>query len=80
MGYGYTVIQIVCWVELLEQRRLCLIFCENTDSNKRDTTVLYRVTQNPQEFYLLTDCQQDPWILGRHKFYYPFMDFECQLP
>ena len=23
MGYDYTVIQIVCWVELLEQRRLC---------------------------------------------------------
>ena len=26
MGYDYTVIQVVCWVELLEQRRLCLIF------------------------------------------------------
>ena len=23
---GYTVIQVVCWVELLEQRRLCPIF------------------------------------------------------
>ena len=22
MGYDYTVIQVVCWVELLEQRRL----------------------------------------------------------
>ena len=29
MGYGYTVIQVVCWVELPEQRRLCPIFCEN---------------------------------------------------
>ena len=26
MGYDYTVIQIVCWVELPEQRRLCSIF------------------------------------------------------
>ena len=26
MSYGYTVIQVVCWVELLEQRRLCPIF------------------------------------------------------
>ena len=26
MGYGYIVIQVVCWVELHEQRRLCPIF------------------------------------------------------
>ena len=26
MGYGYVVIQVVCWVELPEQKRLCLIF------------------------------------------------------
>ena len=26
MGYDYTVIQIGYWVELLEQKRLCLIF------------------------------------------------------
>ena len=26
MGHGYTVIQVVYWVELLEQRRLCPIF------------------------------------------------------
>ena len=26
MGYDYTVIQVVCWVELLEQRRLYSIF------------------------------------------------------
>ena len=26
MGYSYTVIQVVCWVELPEQRRLCPIF------------------------------------------------------
>ena len=26
MDYGYTVIQVVYWVELPEQRKLCLIF------------------------------------------------------
>ena len=26
MGYDYTVIQVVCWVALPEQRRLCQIF------------------------------------------------------
>ena len=26
MGHGYIVIQVVYWVELLEQRRLCQIF------------------------------------------------------
>ena len=26
MSYDYTVIQVVCWVELLEQRRLYSIF------------------------------------------------------
>ena len=49
MGYNYTVIQVVCWVELPEQRRLCLIFYffENLDPGKWDTTAWYRVTQNP---------------------------------
>ena len=52
MGYNYTVIQVVCWVELPEQRRLCLIFFfffffENLDPDKLDTTAWYRVTQNP---------------------------------
>ena len=44
MGHGYIVIQVVYWVELLEQRRLCLIFCENMDPDKLDTTMWYRVT------------------------------------
>ena len=26
MGYFYSAIQVVCWVELPEQRRLCSIF------------------------------------------------------
>ena len=44
MGYDYIVLQVVCWVELLLQRRLCLIFCENMDLDKWDTIVWYRVT------------------------------------
>ena len=47
MGYNYSVIQVVCWVELPEQRRLYLIFCENMDLDKWDTIVWYRVTRNP---------------------------------
>ena len=44
IGYDYTVIKVVCWVELLEQRRLCSIFCENMDPDKWDTIVWYWVT------------------------------------
>ena len=39
IGYDYTVIQVICWEELPEQRRLCLIFCENMDPDKWDTTL-----------------------------------------
>ena len=39
-------------------------FCENMNPNKWDTTVWYRVTQNPQEFYGLTGFQRDPRIWG----------------
>ena len=31
-------------------------FCENMDPDKWDTTMWYRVTQNPQEFHGLTGC------------------------
>ena len=31
MGYDYIVIQVVCWVELPEQWRLCPIFFKNID-------------------------------------------------
>ena len=64
MGYDYSVIQVVCWVELPEQRRIYQIFCENMDPDKWDTTVWYRVTRNLQEFRGLTGCQRDPWIWG----------------
>ena len=33
MGHGYIVIQVVYWVELLEQRRLP-DFCENMEPDK----------------------------------------------
>ena len=66
MGYDYTVIQVVCCVELPEQRRLRPIFffffCENMDPYKWDTTMWYRVTRNPQKFRGLTSCQRDPRI------------------
>ena len=64
MIYDYTVIQVVCWVELPKQRRLCPIFCGNMDPYKLDTTMWYRVTRNPQEFHRLTGCQRDPRIWG----------------
>ena len=51
---------------LLEQRRLCPIFCENMDPDKWDTIVWYRVTRNPQELCWLRGCQRDPWVLGCH--------------
>ena len=66
MGYGYTVIQVVCLIELPEQRILCLIFCENMDPDKWETIVWYRVTRNPQEFHGLTGWSTDPRFLGRH--------------
>ena len=34
MSYNYTVIQVVCWVELPVQRRLYPIFFENMDPDK----------------------------------------------
>ena len=60
MGYDDTVIQVVCWVELPEQRRLFPIFLKNMDPDKWDTTVWYRVTRNPQEFRRLMGCQGAP--------------------
>ena len=64
MGYNYTIIQVVCLVELPEKRRFYPIFFENIDPDKWDTTVWYRVTRNPQEFRWLTGCQRDPRIWG----------------
>ena len=33
------VIQVICWIELSEQMRLCPIFYENMDLDKWDTIV-----------------------------------------
>ena len=85
MGYDYTVIQVACWVELLEQRRLCPDFCENMDPDKWDTIVWYRVTRNPQEFRELTGCQMDPRIWGVTAWYQSLgkrfpKELECGYP
>ena len=80
------VIQVVCWVELPEQRRsLPNFFCENMDPDKRDTTVWYRVTRNPQEFRELTGCQRDPRIWGVTAWYHNLgkrlpTELECGYP
>ena len=60
------VIQVVCWVELPEKGDSTQFFCENMDSDKRDTIVWYWVTRNPQEFCGLMGCQRDPWVLGHY--------------
>ena len=62
IGYDYNVIQIICWVELPEQRRLYPIFCENMDPDKWEITVWYQVNRNPQEFRGLTGYQRNPRI------------------
>ena len=55
MGYDYTVIQVAP-----RTKETLPDFCENMDPDKWDTTVLYRVTRNPQEFHWLMGCQRDP--------------------
>ena len=64
MGHRYTVIHVVYWVELPEQRRLCPIFCEIMGPDKWDTTIWYRVIRNPQEFCWLTVSQWTPEFWG----------------
>ena len=60
------VIQVVCWVELPEQRRLCPIFGENMDPDKWDTIVWYWVTQNPQELLGLPVVNETPGFEASH--------------
>ena len=62
MGYSYTG----CMLGRAPQTKETLLnfFCENMDPDKWDTTVWYRVSQNPQEFREFTGCQQDPRIWG----------------
>ena len=65
MSYNYTVIQVICWVELLEQRRLCLIFCGNMNPDKWDTIVWYRVTRNHRNS-TVDELSTGPQDLGHH--------------
>ena len=63
IGYDYTSCMLgrALWTkETLPD----FFFCENMDPDKRDTTVWYQVTQNPQEFRGLTGYQWDPRIWG----------------
>ena len=68
MSYDYTIIQVVCWIELPEQIRLCQKIFENMGPDKWDTIIMwYRVTRNPQEFRGLTGCQRDECL--KHSYY-----------
>ena len=62
MGYNYTVIQVVCWVELSEQKRLCPIFVKIEISINETQQCGIRSLENPREFRGLTGCQWDPPI------------------
>ena len=64
MGYDYTVIKVVCWVELHEQRRLCPIFVKIWIPINRTQQCGIGVTRNPQKFRGLMGCQRDPRIWG----------------
>ena len=55
----HVIVQVVFWVELLVQRRLCR-FSVNHGSRKGDTMVWCRVTRHPRVFRGLTGCQRDP--------------------
>ena len=62
MGYDYT--GCILGRGPRTKETLPGFFCENMDSDKRDTTVWYRVTRNPQELRGLMGCQWDPRIWG----------------
>ena len=64
MGYDYTVIQVVCWVELPEQRRLCPIFVKiwiPINGTQQYGIVSPEIHRN---YTRLTGCQRDPRISG----------------
>ena len=66
---GSWIYYYICYILGRAPRKMktLLDFCENMDLDKLDTTVWYRVTQNPQELWGLTGCQRDPQVLGRHR-------------
>ena len=53
-------IQVVFWIELPVQRRLCPIVVKIIDPGKWDITVRYRVTRYPRVFRRLTIGQRTP--------------------
>ena len=52
----HEIAQVVFWVELLVQRRLCSIFVKSRVLKKRDSMEWCRVTRHPQIFRELTGC------------------------
>ena len=54
----YVIAQVVFWVELLVQRRLCPIFVKSRVPEKGDSMVWCRVTRHPQTFRELTGYQR----------------------
>ena len=65
IGIGcHLIAQVVFWVELPVQRRLCPIFVKSWVSGKRDSMVRCRVTRHPRIFHKLTGCQWSPRICG----------------
>ena len=60
----HVIIQVVFWVELPIQRRLCHIFVKSWVLEKGDSMVWCRVTRHPQTFLGLTSCQRTPRIWG----------------
>ena len=74
-GYGYTVIQVVCWVEIPEQMRLCPIFVKIWIPIMGHNSVVSgypKSTGTPR----LTGCQRNPGVLGCHKLNYDINEKE----
>ena len=60
----HEIAQVVFWVELPVQRRLCPIFVKSQVLGKWDTMEWSRVTRHLKIFHGLTGCQQTPRIWG----------------
>ena len=67
MSYNYTVIQVVCWVELPVQMRFCLFFFENMDPDKWDKNGV--VSGHPKSIGIpqVNGLSTGPPDLGHHK-------------
>ena len=69
MGHGYTVIQVVYWVELPDQRRLCHIFLKiwiPINRTQQCGIGLPEIHKNSVGDGLM-GCQLDTRVLGRHR-------------